>query len=151
MNRNPSPLPSRIAAVAGGLALALAAASVPAVAAAQSIDLPPRPQPAPKPPPPPPPAPAASGVHQPAASSPQQVEIQGTRSRVNASPAGQLAPRTGDFVIKSEGSIAIRARCLEGGTVWVSKRSLERAPGATMEERRDAALRQSCRNVDFTK
>jgi hypothetical protein len=138
------PLPTFAAAGA----LALAAALGAGVAAAQSIDLPQRPQPVPKPAPKP--APAASGVDT-SASGTQHVEVQGTGGGVNASPAGQLAQRTGAYSVKSEGSIAIRARCLEGGTVWVSKHSIERASGATDSERRDAALRQSCRDVDFSK
>ena len=146
MKRLPSLLLPPI--TAGALALALAAALAPGIAAAQSIDLPQRPQPVPKHAPKP--APAASGVDT-SASGTQHVEVQGSGGNVNASPGGQHAPRTGAYSVKSEGSIAIRARCLEGGTVWVSKHSIERASGATDSERRDAALRQSCRDVDFSK
>jgi hypothetical protein len=144
MNRLPSLPTSRIAASVG-LALALLAGGG---ALAASIDLPTQPQPVARPAPPP----ATASSAELAASGTQHVEIQGTSgAAVNASPAGQLAARTGAYSVKSEGSIAIRARCLEGGTVWVSKHSIERAPGATPEERRDTALRQSCRDVDFAK
>jgi hypothetical protein len=149
MNPMPSPPLSRIATAAGVFALALAGGLCPGIATAQSIDLPQRPQAMPRPTPKTPPAPAASGADA-SASGTQHVEVQGGGA-VNASPAGQLAPRTGAYSVKSEGSIAIRARCLEGGTVWVSKHSIERASGATPSERRDAALRQSCRDVDFSK
>jgi hypothetical protein len=110
------------ACAAGGLALA---------AAAQSIDVPGgRP-------------PATAAASQPV----QQVHVQGA----GAPFAGPHTPRTGAYSIKHEGDVAIMARCLEGGTVFVSRASLERMPGSTPAQRQDAALRQSCRDVDLTK
>ena len=81
------------------------------------------------------------------ASVPQQVQV---------TPDGNLlssphTPRTGAYSVKHVGDRVITARCLEGGTVLVAKNSVDKAPGHTPAAKRDAALRQSCRDVDFTK
>jgi hypothetical protein len=75
------------------------------------------------------------------------VEIQG----VAPPTAARVAPRTGSYSIKYESESVVTVRCLEGGTVVVSKSSLDRVPGATPSARREAALRNSCRDIDLTK
>jgi len=60
-------------------------------------------------------------------------------------------PRTGAYSVKHEGDTVIVARCLEGGTVIVSRHSIDRVAGTSPEARRDVALRESCRAIDFTK
>jgi hypothetical protein len=123
-----------------------------ATAQAQSIDLPARPgyhPPRPPSPPPPPPQPVlpASGASSVQAAPDARVEIQG----VAPPTAARIAPRTGAYSIKYESENIITVRCLEGGIVAVSKSSIERVAGTTPAARRENALRNSCRNVDFTK
>lgn len=77
----------------------------------------------------------------------QQVQIHGE----GAPLSGPHVQRTGAYSIKHEGDVVIMARCLEGGTVFVSRSSLDRMPGSSPAQRQDAALRQSCRDVDLTK
>jgi len=141
--RRPPSLLVLFAAVAG-----LAAAT----AHAQSIDLPARPgynPPRPPSPPPPPPRPVlpASGTTAAPAPADARVEIQG----VAPPTAARVAPRSGAYSVKYESESVVTVRCLEGGTVVVSKSSLDRVPGATPAARREAALRKSCRDIDLTK
>jgi hypothetical protein len=111
--------------------VALAACTAAFAATAQSIDVPNgRP-------------PVASSASEPL----QLVQVHGAGGPFE----GPHTPRTGAYSIKHEGDIAIMARCLEGGTVFVSRASLDRMPGSTPAQRQDAALRQSCRDVDLTK
>jgi len=120
-------------------------------AQAQSIDLPARPgynpprPPSPPPPPPRPVLPASTAAAQPPADA--RVEIQG----VAPPTAARVAPRTGAYSVKYESESVVTVRCLEGGTVIVSKNSIDRVPGSTPAARREAALRNSCRDVDLTK
>ena len=141
----PSPRPITLAVLFAAVA-GLAAAT----AQAQSIDLPQRPgynPPRPPSPPPPPPRPVlpSSAASMPPAS--LRVEIQ----RAAPKTAARIAPRTGAYSVKFESENIITARCLEGGTVFVSKNSLDRVPGDTPADRRETALRRSCRDVDLTK
>jgi hypothetical protein len=147
MNRTflPSPRPVALAVLFAAVA-GLAAAP----AQAQSIDLPQRPgynPPRPPAPPAPPPQPVlpSSAASMPPAS--QHVEIQSAAPKT----AARIPPRTGAYSVKYEGESVITARCLEGGTVFVSKSSIDRVPGDTPAARRENALRRSCRDIDLTK
>jgi hypothetical protein len=146
---NPSSLPSPRPVTLAVLFAAVAGLAA-ATAQAQSIDLPQRPgynPPRPPSPPPPPPQPVlpSSAASMPPAS--QHVEIQRAAPRT----AARIPPRTGAYSVKFESENVITVRCLEGGTVFVSKSSIDRVPGDTPAARRETALRRTCRDIDLTK
>ena len=73
---------------------------------------------------------------------------------------GQPHPRKGDYHVLEIGSSIIRARCDEGGFTFVARhpepgheakpvKGVAPPPGITRE--RDAALREACSQVDYTK
>lgn len=88
--------------------------------------------------------PAATAIAPPA----QEVQVHGEAGGLLDSPH---PVRTGGYSIWHEGDTAIVARCLEGGTVIVSRNSIARMPLPDPQARQDAALRQTCRDVDLTK
>lgn len=87
-----------------------------------------------------------------AAAATAPVSTAGTRA--TPSP-DQPKPRSGGYQVEDVGETMIRAKCDEGGWVFVARK----APGAAaspvpahgIPPERDAAIRAACRAVDFSK
>ena len=62
----------------------------------------------------------------------------------------QPSLRTGDYTIESDGTDWIHAKCKEGGNVVVSAHPAKPLMGGAPASR-DAALRDACKSLDFTK
>jgi hypothetical protein len=83
------------------------------------------------------------------------VSTPGTR----ATPGPDTPPRTGDYEVLGIGESTIHARCTEGGWVFVSRHGDRESPAAARRQLdaqhlppdRDAAVREACREVDFSK
>ena len=65
-------------------------------------------------------------------------------ARPPASP-DQPKPRSGNYKIAHRGDKATRARCAEGGNVFVPTQ------GKATPAQRDRQIRDACKNLDYTK
>jgi hypothetical protein len=70
--------------------------------------------------------------------------------RVEVHPPDTPSQRTGSYKVTKRGAKLVHATCDEGGHVWVPKNAAHPLPGGA-KQTQDAALRNACKSVDYTK
>ena len=78
------------------------------------------------------------------------VAADSTKSAHASTSSGHPKGRTGDYKIMSEKGTSIRAKCAEGGNVFVSVPPAQPSSSAQAAAR-DHALRSACKAIDLSK